>query len=64
LKRKDEEKKEACLREGITLIHVPHWWDRTEASIVATIKTHCPDLWNTSISTTKNEKKLLAAPEH
>lgn len=44
LKDRDDEKKEACKRVGITLVEVPHWWDEDKDSLAATIHMKRPDL--------------------
>jgi hypothetical protein len=41
---KDELKRAACARAGITLIEVPYWWDHHSASIAATIRMLRPDI--------------------
>ena len=38
--RKDDEKRKICGRDGIKLIEIPYWWDRTMSSLVATIHQH------------------------
>ena len=43
-KQRDKQKKEACNENGITLIEIPYWWDRTKDSLMATVKKHRPDL--------------------
>eukprot|EP01027_Heterolobosea_sp_BB2_P018918 GEZU01026579.1.p1 GENE.GEZU01026579.1~~GEZU01026579.1.p1 ORF type:complete len:601 (+),score=135.41 GEZU01026579.1:14-1816(+) len=40
----DAEKVHICKKMGITLINVPSWWDRTVASLAATIHQARPDL--------------------
>eukprot|EP01121_Diplochlamys_sp_Union-15-3_P022740 TRINITY_DN9778_c0_g1_i1.p1 TRINITY_DN9778_c0_g1~~TRINITY_DN9778_c0_g1_i1.p1 ORF type:complete len:102 (+),score=16.82 TRINITY_DN9778_c0_g1_i1:324-629(+) len=37
-KTKDEEKKQFCTANGITLIKVPHWWDYSLDSLISEIK--------------------------
>lgn len=37
-RKQDEEKREACVRKGITLVAVPYWWDFEPQSLVATIR--------------------------
>jgi hypothetical protein len=44
LQKRDEEKKKACQREGISLIWVPFWWDQRRSSLIATIHKVRPDL--------------------
>jgi hypothetical protein len=34
----------ACLKEGITLIPVPYWWDAKASSMAATILLKRPDV--------------------
>jgi len=34
---RDEEKREACMKAGITLIEVPFWWDFKKESLASTI---------------------------
>eukprot|EP01114_Cavostelium_apophysatum_P007788 TRINITY_DN1996_c0_g2_i2.p1 TRINITY_DN1996_c0_g2~~TRINITY_DN1996_c0_g2_i2.p1 ORF type:complete len:562 (-),score=122.96 TRINITY_DN1996_c0_g2_i2:5-1690(-) len=43
-RRVDEEKRQACKNNNITLIEVPFWWDRTSESLKATIRSRRPDL--------------------
>jgi hypothetical protein len=31
-------------KEGITLIPIPFWWDKSDASLAATIRHHRPDI--------------------
>jgi hypothetical protein len=42
--QKDKEKKLLCAKQGITLIVIPYWWDRTSASVAATIHAKRSDL--------------------
>jgi hypothetical protein len=30
---RDQKKKEACQREGLTLISIPYWWDKSKSSL-------------------------------
>eukprot|EP01114_Cavostelium_apophysatum_P018560 TRINITY_DN5768_c0_g1_i1.p1 TRINITY_DN5768_c0_g1~~TRINITY_DN5768_c0_g1_i1.p1 ORF type:complete len:326 (+),score=71.27 TRINITY_DN5768_c0_g1_i1:53-1030(+) len=41
---RDQDKKEACKANGVVLIEVPHWWDRTTESLVATVHQEAPNL--------------------
>eukprot|EP01114_Cavostelium_apophysatum_P023123 TRINITY_DN8611_c0_g1_i1.p1 TRINITY_DN8611_c0_g1~~TRINITY_DN8611_c0_g1_i1.p1 ORF type:complete len:602 (+),score=131.87 TRINITY_DN8611_c0_g1_i1:58-1863(+) len=41
---KDQQRRDACLAEGITLIEIPFWWDGSRFSILATIAKCRPDL--------------------
>jgi len=43
-RKRDEEKYLACERLGLTLIHVPFWWDLKRSSIIATIHKYRPDI--------------------
>jgi hypothetical protein len=40
----DKQKLWLCKSHGITLIAIPYWWDRTLASLAATVHMHRPDL--------------------
>lgn len=40
----DEIKLKVCKTRGITLIPIPHWWDGSQESLVATIKDARPEL--------------------
>lgn len=42
--RRDEEKRAACEKLNITLIPIPYWWDRTPATLAATIRHYRPDI--------------------
>jgi hypothetical protein len=41
---RDEQRRQACARNGITLIEIPYWWDQQLSSLVATIHKRRPDL--------------------
>jgi hypothetical protein len=41
---RDEDKRIACQKKGITLIEVPYWWDFKKESLQATLYEHRPDL--------------------
>jgi hypothetical protein len=43
-KQRDKEKREACIRKGITLIEIPFWWDKSISSLAATIHQYRKDL--------------------
>lgn len=43
-KLRDQEKRNACQRLGITLIEVPFWWDHLKESLIATLHKSRPDL--------------------
>lgn len=43
-KERDPEKTAACLKEGITLISIPYWWDTERESLANTIRQHRADL--------------------
>eukprot|EP00026_Physarum_polycephalum_P004891 Phypoly_transcript_04915.p1 GENE.Phypoly_transcript_04915~~Phypoly_transcript_04915.p1 ORF type:complete len:380 (+),score=56.44 Phypoly_transcript_04915:692-1831(+) len=40
----DQDRKQKCTQEGITLIEVPYWWNRTKSSLAATIARERPEL--------------------
>ncbi len=50
--RRDTEKAEICRKFGLTLIHIPYWWNRTKQSLVATIAMHRPDIFPPNTLTT------------
>jgi hypothetical protein len=35
---RDKEKRQVCKDNGITLIEIPYWWDKTLPSLAATIR--------------------------
>jgi hypothetical protein len=41
---KDEEKRQACKRAGVTLVEVPFWWDRKKESLAASVSQIRQDL--------------------
>jgi len=43
-RNRDQEKRENCMRSGITLIEVPFWWDQRPESIIQCIHNCRPDL--------------------
>lgn len=43
-KKRDAEKRRACMSAGITLIEVPYWWNYDISSLHATIHQHRPDI--------------------
>ena len=46
----DEKKIQKTKEMGITLIHVPYWWDKEISSLKATIASVRPELINISIN--------------
>jgi hypothetical protein len=42
--QKDQQKKIISREVGITLIEVPFWWQRNEASLIATLRSIRPDI--------------------
>ena len=46
---RDEEKRRACVRAGITLIEIPYWWNFEKDSLSATIQLHRPELIHDNI---------------
>eukprot|EP01121_Diplochlamys_sp_Union-15-3_P001783 TRINITY_DN11551_c0_g1_i1.p1 TRINITY_DN11551_c0_g1~~TRINITY_DN11551_c0_g1_i1.p1 ORF type:complete len:459 (+),score=59.77 TRINITY_DN11551_c0_g1_i1:87-1463(+) len=43
-KKRDNEKRQACVIEEITLIEIPYWWKRDKESIIAALKQCRPEL--------------------
>lgn len=41
---KDEEKREACKSENITLIAIPYWWDQSKSTLLDLLSQTRPDL--------------------
>lgn len=41
---KDEEKRSACKKLGLTLIEVPYWWDKTVEALTTLISSVRPDI--------------------
>jgi hypothetical protein len=41
---RDNEKREACEKTGVTLIIIPFWWDQKKASLIATIHSKRPGI--------------------
>lgn len=37
-------KRKACAEQGITLIEIPYWWDKSKASVIASIIKVRPEL--------------------
>eukprot|EP01124_Arcella_intermedia_P031304 TRINITY_DN7039_c0_g2_i2.p1 TRINITY_DN7039_c0_g2~~TRINITY_DN7039_c0_g2_i2.p1 ORF type:complete len:429 (-),score=73.05 TRINITY_DN7039_c0_g2_i2:180-1466(-) len=44
-KERDSKKMEQCVQKGITLIHIPYWWDRRGESLLSIIKNVRPDIF-------------------
>src|SRR5690349_19831418 len=42
--QRDQEKRLACKKHGITIIEIPYWWNRKKESLLATIHAHRRDL--------------------
>ena len=61
---RDQEKKEACQRQNITLIHVPFWWDHKATSLAATIAQHRPDVLLFLPKSVVNANSSWAVPTH
>ena len=36
-RERDEEKRIACIQEGITMIEVPYWWNFDKKSLISTL---------------------------
>jgi hypothetical protein len=45
-KQLDMMKEKMCKENGITLVKIPHWWDRKLESLASTIYSHRPDLFS------------------
>lgn len=43
-RRKDDEKKLACKKAGITLIEVPYYWNGTREALIEMIRNENPEL--------------------
>jgi len=43
-KQRDQEKRDVLKKAGITHIIIPHWWDGSKDSLIATIHKYRPDL--------------------
>jgi hypothetical protein len=43
--QRDNEKKQLCIENGITLIEVPYWWDFEKESLMGTIYKQRPELF-------------------
>ena len=50
--QRDQEKEMKCKEAGITLIHIPYWWNKEKSSLVATIRQYRPDLLKQELSGT------------
>jgi len=44
VQRRDERKRNICQHDGITLIVIPYWWDKTLESLALTIRNIRPDI--------------------
>jgi hypothetical protein len=42
--KSDNRKQEIAVNEGISLIQIPFWWDKSSQSLTATIRKYRPDL--------------------
>lgn len=45
--QRDNEKRQACIENGITLIEIPYWWDFEKESLMATIYKQRSELFST-----------------
>eukprot|EP01114_Cavostelium_apophysatum_P009980 TRINITY_DN2333_c0_g1_i1.p1 TRINITY_DN2333_c0_g1~~TRINITY_DN2333_c0_g1_i1.p1 ORF type:complete len:524 (-),score=84.41 TRINITY_DN2333_c0_g1_i1:89-1660(-) len=60
-KERDRSKQRICEDNGVTLIEVPFWWDRTSRNLLASIVEKRPDLRNHP-STSKDPSLLDGVP--
>ncbi len=44
MKERDEHKKMICERDGITLVVIPYWWNKTIESVAHTLHSIRPDV--------------------
>ena len=61
IQRLDEEKSKITNKLGITLFHIPYWWDKKLPSLKATIATVRPDVLSNTLLE-NNEKPIPAKP--
>ena len=40
VQQRDQEKRKACEKAGITLIEIPYWWDDSIETLAETLKKH------------------------
>jgi hypothetical protein len=45
MQNRDKQKADACAENGITLVEIPYWWDRTARSLAATIYQKAPQIF-------------------
>ena len=57
----DEEKAACCARDGISLIHVPFWWNKQRPPLLAAILEQRPDLFTTKLLPFLDEARQGAA---
>eukprot|EP01114_Cavostelium_apophysatum_P003599 TRINITY_DN1359_c0_g1_i1.p1 TRINITY_DN1359_c0_g1~~TRINITY_DN1359_c0_g1_i1.p1 ORF type:complete len:535 (+),score=93.88 TRINITY_DN1359_c0_g1_i1:146-1750(+) len=65
--KRDQAKREACEKIGLTLIAIPYWWDCATETLQATIFKYRPDLvsfnGSTPLSETKQNKRQKKSTE-
>lgn len=44
VRKRDQSKQTICLQEGITLITIPYWWNKTSESVAIAIRNARPDI--------------------
>jgi len=49
VQRRDMEKRRICEESGIRLLTVPYWWDRSLASLTASLHLHFPSILRTAV---------------
>eukprot|EP01126_Amoeba_proteus_P002830 TRINITY_DN10911_c0_g1_i1.p1 TRINITY_DN10911_c0_g1~~TRINITY_DN10911_c0_g1_i1.p1 ORF type:complete len:145 (+),score=40.44 TRINITY_DN10911_c0_g1_i1:327-761(+) len=42
---RDQQKREACAKNGITLVQIPYWWDNSEEQLSSTLNLLRPELF-------------------
>jgi len=61
-KQRDQFKQEICQKNGITLIVIPYWWDKSIESLAQTIRLLRPDIPLPEYLLQKNHPILMIDP--